>query len=799
MLLIIFGSGYSAFSQTTPSPIAGNKATSKISGRIIDMITGDAAKYATVTIIDKSTSKAVDRKVTNENGIFSSKKIMSGIYKVSVSFVGYQSFDIDVSVADNSDVTMDTIRLIRDSNKLADVLVKTDKPLIEERADRLIYNAEKDISAMGGTAADLLRNVPMISVDGSGNVQLRGSSNIRVLINNRPSTIIASSTADALRQIPADMIKTVEVITSPSAKYDAEGTAGIVNIITKKNMLQGVTGNLNLIPGNVSTIGSGGINYRRRKLGLNSNISINQFYNTGTTYLERLTYSNKALFTQVGKTKNNSGFISPGVGFDYTFDDRNSIAGGIRLNPSHDNVRNRQVVTNTRPGSASTVSNLELVNKTKAFGYDFNLDYLRTFKDPQQELSFLTLYSIFNSDNEANQDHFNDNKQLYYLQRNLNQSQNLEGTFQVDYTQPLKNKTTFEIGAKTVLRKASSDVDYRNTYPLNGTSTLAENIFSYHQNVWASYITYNFQMFKNLNIKVGTRYENTGIDADYKTNNTAFSTGYDNLLPSLNMSYTHNKKHTFRFNFTQRLQRPQLFYLNPYREVISPQIVRVGNPQLNAEVADLFEISYGTYKPNFSLNTSVFSRVTNNAIASSISLVNDTSYLTFLNIASNKTYGTNFSTLVKPLKTWSINANLNVYYVDLEGVGVSNSGFMFTSSASTTIDFGKGWFYSFTGNFNSRRVTLQGRMAAFYYHNTTLRKDILKKRGAIGINLANPFMRGTRVRNNLMTPEFEQREDNINYTRGIRGTFTLRFGALQQQKAPRKARKNINNDDALRG
>jgi outer membrane receptor protein involved in Fe transport len=556
---------------------------------------------------------------------------------------------------------------------------------------------------------------------------------------------------------------------------------------------------MTLIPGNVSTIGSGGINYRRRKLGLNSNISINQFYNTGTTYLERLTYTNKALFTQTGRTKNNSGFISPGVGFDYTIDNRNSIAGGVRLNPSHDHVRNKQVVTNTIPGSPTRTFNLDLENKTRAMGYDFNMDYLRTFKDPQQEFSFLTLYSIYNADNEANQDHFNDFKQLSYIQRNLNQSQNLEATFQADYTQPLKNKTTFEIGAKGVLRKASSDVDYRNTYPLNNTADFSENVFSYHQNVWASYITYNFQLFKRLNIKVGTRYENTGIDADYKTNNTAFSTGYDNLLPSLNMSFTHNKKHTFRFNFTQRLQRPQLYFLNPYREIISPQIVRVGNPQLDAEVADLFEISYGTYGPKFSLNTSAFSRVTNNAIASSINLVNDTSYLTFLNIATNKTYGTSLYGSVKPIKTWSINGGINVYYVDMNGGNASNHGWMFTSNASTTIDFGKGWFYSFTGSFNSRRVTLQGRMAAFYWHNTTLRKDILKKRGAIGINLANPFMRGTRVRNNLMTPEFEQREDNINYTRGVRLNFTLRFGALQQAKAPRKAKKTINNDDALRG
>jgi outer membrane receptor protein involved in Fe transport len=701
-------------------------------------------------------------------------------------------------VVDSTVKDLPVVVLKADATTLKEVVVKSDKPLIEQRADRLVYNAEADKTTMGGTAADVLRNVPMLSVDGNGNVQLRGSSNIRVLINNRPSSIIAASVADALRQLPADMVKTVEVITSPSARYDAEGTAGVINIITKKNTLQGVTGMVNIIPGNVSTIGFGNLSFRRKRFGITTNISTNQFYNTGTTLLERHNYTDNSTLLQEGRTRNRSGFLSPQIGFDVTLNDRNSISGGLNYSPSQDKVRNELEVTRTLAGLPERRNEIAILNHTRQVGYDYNLDYLRTFKDPQKEFSFLMLYSRNHSDNISNQDHYTQTKEVSYLQRNENKSENKEATFQADYTQPLKNKTAFEVGLKAVLREAESNVQYKDIYPLTTQEGTAENIFGYHQNVIAGYLSYSFKALKKVNVKIGSRYENTAIDADFKTNNIAFSSSYDNLIPSINAAYTFKEKHTLRMAYTQRLQRPQLFYLNPYREVIAPQVVRFGNPELDAEVASLYEVGYGTYAPNFSFNASVYGRVTNNAIASSLSLVQDTSYISFLNIARNQTYGTSISGNWKPVKAWSLNGNANVYFAKLQGDATSNKGWMYSLFVGSNLDLGKGWHHGFTGSFNSRRVNLQGRMAAFYYHNTTLRKELFKKRGSLGINLANPLMKGTRVRNNLYTPTFEQREDNINYTRGVRLAFTCRFGKLQQ-KPPRKPKKTISNDDALRG
>ena len=777
---------------------AENKALIKgqLTGTIIAATTKKPIEGVTVSWLLKDGGKT-GATASDAGGKFSITIPGSGSYTLRMTAVGFKEQTVSLN-ASIEGYDLGEVALQTGTGMLTEVIIKTDKPLIEQKADRLVYNAEKDLSTLGGTAADVLRNVPMLSVDGNGNVQLRGSSNIRVLVNNKPSSIIAVSVADALRQLPADVVKAVEVITSPGAKYDAEGTAGIINLITKKNMLQGITGSVLIVPGNVSTIGNAGLNLRRPNYGLSFSAGINQFYNTGKAYLERLNLADNSVFIQDGRTRNRSGFVSPRLGFDVTLNEHHSISGGVAYTPSHNTVRNNQTVTRKIPGLLENVTALNLLSRSTDIGYDANFEYLRTFKDPQKELSVLALYSITDSDNEANQDEFGSGKEVVYQQRNLNRSQNREATFQVDFTQPLKNKTLLEMGAKSILRKASSDVSYRDIYPPSGVERTAENLFSYNQDVWAGYLSYGFKLWDKVQVKAGARYERTSIFADYKTKDYSFSTGYDNLIPSLNAAYTFKQRHTIRIAFTQRLQRPQLYFLNPYREVVAPQIIRQGNPALNAELADLYEIGYGTYGASFSFNASAYARITDNAITSAISLENDTTYVRFFNIAKNKTVGGSVSSSLKPWKTVGVNANANVYYAKLQGDGVSNSGWMYSFFTGLTIELGKGWFYSFTGSFNSRRVSLQGRTASFYYHNTTLRKDIWNKRGTIGINLANPLMKGTRYRNELATATFQQVEDRIDYTRGVRLSFSYRFGSLQGAKAPRKPKKSINNDDALR-
>ncbi|MFT3675442.1 MAG: TonB-dependent receptor [Chitinophagaceae bacterium] len=761
----------------------------------------DKKPVAGVTIsLSVNTGEPIHKVLSAANGNFSLAVKDTGEHLVTFSHVGFRQQTLKLSVgADFKGWHIGTVTLQPGSGVLPEIVITTNRPLVEQKADRLVYNAEKDLSTLGGTAADVLRNVPMLSVDGDGSVQLRGSSNIRVLINNRPSTLLAASVADALRQMPADMIRSVEVITSPTARYDAEGSAGIINIITKKNLLQGVTGSVLIVPGNVSTIGNGSLYFRRPRYGFNFSFGINQFYNRGKTYLERLRYSDESVLTQDGRTRNRSGFVTPRFGFDVTLSNRSSVSGGVSYNPSHANTRNRQHINAQIPGYQPDDRNMLFLSKSRGAGYDANLDYLLTFKEPQREFSVLTLYSVARADNLASQNEWGQSDEIIYLQRNKNKSTNREATIQADYTHPFQNKTTIELGAKTILRRASSDVSYYDAYPPVGNEHYAENIFSYDQNVWAAYMLYGFKAWQKLQVKMGGRYERTAINATFKTLDMNFKAGYDNWIPSLNAAYSLSEKKSLRFGYTQRLQRPQLYFLNPYREVIAPGVIRQGNPELDAELTHLLEVGYNTYTGKGSLNMSVYARFTNNAIATAMELHDDTTYIGFQNIAVNKTYGFSVSGNIKPVKRVTVNSNMNIYYTRLNGDGFSNDGWMYNLFVGTSIDLGKGWWHNFVGSFNSRRVILQGRMAAFYYHNTTLRKDFKNKRGSIGINIANPFMKGTRMRTSVMTALFEQNENNINYTRGFRISFQYRFGKLQQSKDPRKAKKIINNDDALRG
>ena len=227
------------------------KGNGKIKGILVDSTTKSPVEFASLALIDTKTNAPIDGTTTDDKGTFTLTKVASGDFKILISFIGYKTKTIsNVKIDRRTELDLGTIAFAPDVVQLNEVEVVGMAQMIEEKVDRLVYNAEKDITSKGGDASDVMKKVPMLTVDLDGNVSLRGSSNVRVLINNKPSTIIATSVADALKQIPADMIKSVEVITSPSAKYDAEGSAGIINIITKKSTIQGGTLNLDTGIGN---------------------------------------------------------------------------------------------------------------------------------------------------------------------------------------------------------------------------------------------------------------------------------------------------------------------------------------------------------------------------------------------------------------------------------------------------------------------------------------------------------------------------------------------------------------------
>lgn len=792
------------------------KGTGKISGFILDALSRKPVEFATVALFNQNSGKPVDGAITDGKGRFLISRIAVGQYQLTVSFLGYATLKLDqVNISnDKDDIDLGVLALKADAKILKEVAVTGEKPLVEDKIDRLVYNAEKDLTNTGGTAGDVLKKVPGLTVDLEGNVQLRGSANIRVLINNKPSSIMATNIADALKQIPADQIKTIEVITSPSAKYDAEGSAGIVNIVLKKNSLQGLNGNANASYGNRNSNVNANVNFRQGPFGLNSAFGRNWNNNPGKNTIETTYTGNPRLDRlsqqMTGRRKGNFDFIQ--LGGDYDLDKKNNIAAGIRIQSGDFALKTTQASLqyldqairdgNTRVNN----SEFQLANQ------DINLDYTRTFDKAGQELSFLGLLSHNKRDNHNFADILGLDDQLKQREKNLNDAINEELTFQTDYTHPLKDNQILELGGKAILRHANSDFRFSLADPALAPYLLQpgrSDVFSYNQNVIASYATYSFSLKKKYNFKLGSRYEHTWIDGDFISSGTTVKQDYDNLIPSAAISRSLKNNQTIKLNYSRRIQRPQLYYLNPFVNNQDTFNIRTGNPHLDAELTNAYEFGYSTFsKSATSLNATLYWRQTNNSIQSyTLPMDNGVNKTTFDNIGRNASYGMSLSGSTKFLTKGNISGNVNMYYMDLvsKQLQAANANLMYNANLNASYTFEKGFSAQMFGMFNSPRVTLQGQSSSWTYYTLAVKKEILEKKGSLSAGMDNPFSKTIKLSNTFKTDRSEQnqvssKQDNILYiyTRQFRVSMNYQFGRMDKQPAPRR-KKKISNDDAKQG
>ncbi|MBC3538478.1 TonB-dependent receptor domain-containing protein [Rufibacter sediminis] len=798
------------------APAVQTQGTGRITGTIVDAETSKPVEFATIALIQTATGKTVDGTVTDDKGRFTLSRVANGSYTLNISFIGYETKEMkQVTISDGDQTAnLNKVPLAPAQTKLQEVTVVGEKPLIEDKVDRLVYNAEKDITNTGGTAADVMQKVPSISLDQDGNIQMRGSGNVRVLINGKPSTMMAGSVADALKQIPADIIKNVEVITSPSSKYDAEGTAGIINIVTKKNSLAGITGSTTLTAGTRGSNGNANVSVRQGKLGVNVNAGATRFYSKGTMDQTQISQQQdletEEIFenttTQLGTSTVDGMFGFGQLGLDYDINEKNTLSAGIRVNSGEFKLRSHQL-TNTFEAAQNEAKNgflaprltdkynLSMKNNNNRLSMDLNLDYTHQFKKPQQELTLLALYSQTDQDNSMNLGYYELEGPLRFNNMNENEGLNKELTFQADYAHPMPKNTLLEVGAKGILRDVSSESLY-NGVDLNGA-------FTYDQNVLASYVSYGFNLNKKTALRLGGRYEYTDVAGDFVNPEQDFATNYDNFIPNITLAYDLKPNMKLRTTFTQRIQRPQLFFLNPYRQQQGLNVT-YGNPELDAELTNSYEINYSTFFKTTSVNVSAYMRTTDNAIESVSEVVNNITYTTFNNIAKNKTYGMSLSGSTKPIPAWNINGNINLYYVDLNAPLASNDGLMYNINVSSGYTIGKGVSAQFSGGFNSSRVQLQGEASSFSYHNLAIRKELFEKKGGISLGMDNPFRRALTFDNRLAGRNqsnvlpFSTNSEIKQYNRGFRLTFEYRFGKMQQQGPP-KRKKSIRNDDAKQG
>jgi outer membrane receptor for ferrienterochelin and colicin len=808
ILLVLLAITQLAFAQT-------EKANGRIAGIITDAGNKEAVEFATVALTSAD-GKTIDGAVCDAKGKFILTRIPNGNYNLVISFVGYETKSVPVEISDRRNtIDLGNIAIATEAKILGEVVVEGQRSLIEEKLDRTVYNAENDATTQGGDATDVLKRVPMLTVDFEGNVSLRGSQNIMVLINNKPSTIMASSVADALKQIPAEQIKSVEVITSPSAKYDAEGTGGIINIITKKTTLQGATLSLNSSAGfRGSNLGLNG-NVRTKKVGFSLGGWGRSNYNVlGSFQNQQLTQdpngvNPQILNTQQADTRNQNLFGNINLGFDYDINKYNSLTGSVRLG-ARNGINNQDgLLTQQFINNALTSSSLRDVNvEDLSNNLDLNLTYTKTFEKPQREFSVLGLYSRNNRNNNfENLIRFENDQPVSSGFRNLNDSYNQEVTVQADYQTPMGERQIVEMGVKNIWRQVFSNFTYQADPEGDGVylevpnSTLNNNL-NYDQNVSAGYLSYTYNTKSNYGIKAGARYEYTTINAFSQTESNIEIPSYGLFVPSLNISKK-IKTSTLKAAYNRRIQRPSLQFLNPNVQAANPLNVSVGNPELEPEFTDSFELGISKPIKATSINISAFARNTSNSIQRIREVRGDTILTTFRNIGQENAYGTSINVNVMAGKL-TLSGGGDVYYAMLTNndpnpeFNAANEGFVYSGRLFGGYQLKKNWALQAFGFYRGRQVQLQGFQGGFGVYSLSLNKNFNNKKGNIGFGIENFLQKSMKINSETITPTINQKNVNELFNFNAKINFSYRIGKMSFDQRP-KRRRSINNDDMKDG
>lgn len=778
--------------------------TGKITGILMDSTTNKPVEFATIVLIEPKTNKQLDGTITDEKGEFKFPEVKLGTYDLQISFIGYSAKTLKTITLtpQKPDVNFNKVLLAPDGLLLNEVTVTGQAAVVENQIDKLVYNAEKDVTSLGGDASNVLQKVPLLSVDAEGNVSLRGSSNVQILINGKPSTMFSSNAADALKTIPADQIKSVEVITSPTAKYDGEGSGGIINIITKKKSLEGFTGSVSGSIGNRQSRGSLNLNLTRGRFGLN-------FNGSGWYAPDRPSYSDYLRVDQVGSgqertlqqhgegdSKNYGPRFNLGMFYDWNAYNNISTSFGFRgFGRSNNNITDATFIDPTL--GLNQIYTRNSFSDGLNSGFDWNTDYKRTFKKPEQELRIGFQWDTEVNDSENNFDQSGNEESLRLRNRNENLGTNSELTAQVDYVQPISKAVKLETGGKGIIRNIKSDFSSSN-FDFNDQLFIenpnASDIFFYDQNVYAGYASFNIKLGDKTGVIVGGRYEQTSIKGSYDIDETTFSNSYGNFLPSLILSRNLTQSSSLKLSYNKRIRRPGLRFVNPYVDQSDPRDLTVGDPTLLPEISNQLELNYSTFVKGIVLNTSVFYRITEDNIESFLKVTEEgVSLNTFRNIGQTESIGASFFTSIniKEKLTLRSSATISTYssQATIEGVALDRTSVQWNGNLNGTWILKNGFRAEAFGFYNSPRQSIQGFRASYSMFSFGIVKEFSKK-FSMGINVSQPFSRDLKFRNESEGPDFYLESVNAVANRSIGLNINYRFGKLDFRQPGERGERN---------
>jgi outer membrane receptor protein involved in Fe transport len=782
----------------------------QIKGIAADSVSGVGLPYATINV-QSGTQGVVKRLACDANGKFDFTLNAPGKYVILIQSIGYEIGKVDIELNPaKSKIDLGLIRVSSETQKIEEVAVVATKPLVRTEVDKIVYSAEVDPESKTSNALEMLRKVPLITVDGEDNIQVKGSSNFKILINGKSSTMMSQNPKDVLKSLPANSIKDIEVVTNPSSKYEAEGAGGIINIITTRKQLDGFMGR---VGGGFDSRGGYNLGLyattKIKKFGFSMNYSFNDFRDPKSESFS----DQENLLSTTGRYTRTDGY-SKYVGTSnmlmgegsYEVDSLNLISLSFwGYSAGYDNNGE----TNTMDYDLNKVLSRQFSNKTlMAMDYGSisgNIDYQRTFKKPDK--TFTISYKLDRS--PRNSDYENDINAVLnytsYRQRSANEASGTEHTFQVDYYDPLTKRHQLESGLKYILRQNVSNSDLSrydfNTGMWNVDNT-RQNDMDYDQHIFGLYVGYVYKLDK-ISVKSGLRAEGTVNDGLYKSaTNVEFTNKMFNVIPYITLSKNMGKGQNLKLSYTQRLSRPGISYLNPYVNDADPLNISHGNPKLDAEVSHSFDFAYGKFDPKYNINLSLNSAFTNNSIES-ISTIDASGVktTTYENIGKNQRYGGYLYGSVKMFKQKvNLNTNLGGNYTILESNdsrGLKNEGFSYNGSLSVRVNAWKDGNITAYGGLYSPRVSLQGKSSSYYYTSFNFSQELLKKKLTATVSVSDPFRKRMEYTTTYNDPSFTQSSTSYSYNRQVRISLSYRFGQMKGEI--KRARRGIKNEDVKAG
>lgn len=770
-----------------------------VTGKIYEKSSNTPLEYATIVLKNVDKPEIVTGGVTDENGNFS-VDVVKGTYNISYEFISLKTIIVNNKDI-NSDTNLGTVFLEPDVSQLKEVVLVSEVSSVEFKLDKRVYNVGQDMIVKGGTISDVLDNVPSVTVDPDGTIALRGNENVKILIDGRPSGLAGINIADALKLLPADSVEKVEVITNPSARYDAEGGGGIINIVLRKGKAQGINGSFIATIGDPETYGiSSNLNFRGENFNVFSNIGYNYRNSLGNSstdaeYFDKTTGETSSFVNERRNNERLNKGYNANFGIDLFLDKTTNWTHSLSFNQSRgenpDNVfLNYFDATNT----PTFVRNRFNDQFSKDFNIEYATNFTKNFEKEDHKLTFdIAISQNKDKDNSIIYDQILGDASTLFTESTLNDQKRQRNLFQADYVLPIGENGRFEAGYRGSFEKNLTDFEIT-------PNTIYSNLLEYNENINAFYTQYG-NKFNKFSYFLGLRFEDSDIDVNSITANNYNNKKYNNFFPTATLNYDITDDSNVSISYSKRINRPRGRFLNPFSSYSSNINVFQGNPDLDPTYTNAFEIGYLKRWRKLTLNSSTYVNLTDDSFQfirkESGLFVEDIPVIvsTPINLSQESRMGFEFNVTYNPYKWWRLNGNFNLFrnetkgdysYVDYLGDEVIQNfdnvatAWFTRISSKISLPYKIDWQTNMT--YNAPQSSAQGKRLDMTSVNLAFSKDVLKDKGTIALNVSDLF--NTRKRRNYTDipnlvysySEFQWRERQINLS------FTYRFNKKKEKE-----------------